>query len=390
MVENILHSEAIKKLRRDLRRAITDWDYLSGISGEGPIAEFEAEFAKIMESEYAIALTNATSALYVALMASGIGKGDEVILPSYTWPQTLTPVILTGATPVFADIQRDTVTVSPESVKKLINRKTRAIIAVHLYGIPSDVFTLHKIAKDHGCILIYDSAQGLGSYLNDKPLGTYGDFVAYSFGRSKLFSVGEGGALICRNRDLYEKAVAFSQHPLRIHKDIDNTEMREKVDGISMNFRLHPLVASLALGQLKGFIKSGIFKQLKERFKEIYETIKSTDIRHILPKIPEGASPNGMCLPLIIKRKDDLLKIKSLSEKYGFDIYLGGLQRPLHLTETIKRHRFIFHSDLRKSFIPSHKTHNHGSCPNTESRCKFQKQAFIKITDDVLRFKESA
>ncbi|MEW6418370.1 MAG: aminotransferase class I/II-fold pyridoxal phosphate-dependent enzyme [Nitrospirota bacterium] len=379
MLEELLYPEAIERLQRDLQNAITDWDYLSGISGEGPIAEFEAEFAKLNGSEYAIALTNATSALFVSLIASGIGKGDEVILPSYTWPQTLTPVILTGATPVFADIDSDTVTISPKSVEKLITRKTRAVIAVHLYGIPADVLQLDKIARDNGCILIYDSAQGFGAHFNNKPIGAYGNYVAYSLGRSKLFSVGEGGVLICRNRKLYERAIAFSQHPLRMHRDIDDTDLRMSIDGVSMNFRLHPLIASLALGQLKALIKYGKLKQLQARFKEVYERIKSTEAGCILPEIPVGASPSGICIPLIPKKKNDLLKIRGVLENLGLDTFDGGLKKPLHLTETIKRHRFIFHPNSRKFVIPPHKTHRHGICPNTESRSRDGKRVFIKM-----------
>lgn len=380
MLEELLYPDAIERLRRDLKRAATDWDYLSGISGEGPIAEFEAEFAKINESEYAIALTNATSALFVSLMASGIGRGDEVILPSYTWPQTLTPVILTGATPVFADIDKKTVTISPESVKNLISRKTRAIIAVHLYGIPADVLQLDKIARDNGCILIYDSAQGFGANFNDKPIGVYGDYVAYSLGRSKLFSVGEGGVLICRNRKLYEKAVAFSQHPLRMHRDIDDNEMRMSIDRVSMNFRMHPLIASLAVGQLEGLINSGKLKQLQTRFKEVYERIKSTEARHILPEIPAGASPSGICIPLIPKRKNELLKIRGVLENFNLDTFDGGIKTPLHLTKTIQRHRFIFHSKASNFVIPIHRTRRHKSCPNAEARCQEGRQVFIRMT----------
>src|SRR3990172_12232451 len=242
----LLYPEAIKRVQIDLQRAMTDWDFLSGVSGDGPIREFEKWFAGVAGGKYAIAMPNATSSLFVALMASGIGKGDEVILPAYTWPQTLTPVLLTGATPAFADIDADTVTLSPESVEKLITKKTKAIIGVHLFGIPADVIALEKIARDNGCTLIYDAAQGFGAcfknslsfrerggpvlrevegvrvgFSNERPIGAHGDYVAYSFGRSKLFSIGEGGALVCKDRGLYERVIAFSQHPLRMHGDID-------------------------------------------------------------------------------------------------------------------------------------------------------------------------
>lgn len=380
LMENkpLLYPEAIKRVQIDLQRAMTDWDFLSGVSGDGPIREFEKWFAGIAGGRYAIALPNATSALFVALMSAGIGHGDEVILPAYSWPQTLTPVLLTGATPVFADIDADTVTISPESVKSLITKKTKAIIGVHLFGIPADVIALEKIARDTGCILIYDAAQGFGACFNDRPIGAYGDFVAYSFGRSKLFSIGEGGALICQNKELYEMAIAFSQHPLRMHSDIDNPDMRMLIDGVSMNFRIHPLVASLALGQLRGLLDSGKLDHLKTKSKELYSILYSTELNHLLPAIPEGACPSGVCIPLIIKSEEDLLQSKHILKALDLDTFEGGLHIPLHLTDTIQRRRFLWSDEVVSSVIPFHTTHKPGSCPNTEERCKISPQIFIK------------
>ena len=413
----LLYPEAIKRVQIDLQRALTDWDFLSGVSGDGPIREFEKWFAGVAGGKYAIAMPNATSALFVSLMASGIGKGDEVILPAYTWPQTLTPVLLTGATAVFADIDADTVTISPESVKRLISGKTKAIIGVHLFGIPADVIALEKIARDNGCILIYDAAQGFGAFYNEtsmnhgpqrttkiyspklipppltgggqgegglrgfsneQPIGAHGDYVAYSFGRSKLFSIGEGGALVCKNRVLYEKAIAFSQHPLRMHGEIDDPDMRTLIDGVSMNFRIHPLVASLALGQLRGLLDSGKLVRLKVKFKELYSTLDSTELRHLLPAIPEGACPSGACIPLLIKTEEALVQSKYILKALGIDTFEGGIHTPLHLTETIQRHQFLWNWKTGNAVIPFDKTHTPGSCPNTEERCKICPQLFIK------------
>lgn len=369
----LLYPEAVKRVRKDLEIALTNWDYLSSVSGEGPVAEFEREFAKAAGGRYAIALTNATSALYVALMSLGIGRGDEVILPSYTWPQTLSPVILTGAIPVFADIGEDLVNISPESVEKLISKKTKAIIAVHLYGIPADVHALADIAKTARCSMIYDAAQGFGALVDGKPIGDYGDYVAFSFGRSKLFSVGEGGALLCRNRRLYERAVAFSQHPLRMHKDIDDNKLRQSIDGVSMNFRLHPLIASLAIGQLQGFYNSGELEVLSK----ISKTLESSAIKGVLPKIPANAMPSGVYFPVLIESSKDEARVAEYAKSIGLEIYEGGVQQPLHLTPTIGRHKLLSHMGQKGIEIPAHKTHKKGSCPNTEERCRLP-QLFLR------------
>jgi len=162
--------------------------------------------------------------------------------------------------------------------------------------------------------LIYDGAQAFGAKYNEKGIGAYGDFVAYSFGRSKLLSVGEGGALVCRTRELYERAIAFSQHPLRMHRDIDDNSMRKHIDGVALNFRMHPLIASLALGQLSGFLSSGKLEELKETFWELRECITTGGMEDILPKIPPEGSPSGVCLPLVIDRDERRMVEERLGE----------------------------------------------------------------------------
>jgi len=373
----LLYPDAVQRIHKDLEIALTNWDYLSSVGGEGPIAEFESAFVKAVGGQYAIALTNATSALYVALMSLGIGRGDEIILPSYTWPQTLTPVIVTGATPVFADIEKDAVTVSPKSVAALISKKTRAIIGVHLFGFPADVYALEEIARRAKCHLIYDAAQGFGSFYDSKPVGSYGDFSAFSFGRSKLFSIGEGGALICRTRDLYERAIAFSQHPLRMHKDVDNHRMRESIDGVSMNFRMHPLIASLALGQLKGLNDSNECRRLRATFMAIYKKAHLAKIKNYFSKISAASSPSGVAFPIILKDKKDRSSLQSSIEDLGLEIYEGGTQKPLHLSSTIQQHKLLSQYGLNSAMISEHHTHIKGSCPKTEERCRLP-QLFLR------------
>lgn len=376
----LLFPEAIKQIKHDLQKSAEDWDYLSGVSGEGPIAELEDNLLNTAGGNYAIAMTNATSALLTALIAGGIGKGDEVILPSYTWPQTLSPVILVGATPVFADIEDRSYSISVKAVEKLITGKTKAIIAVHLYGIPADVVRLEKLCNEYNCLLICDAAQGFGSFVYNKPIGSYGDFVALSFGRSKLLSAGEGGALICKKRELYEKAIIFSQHPLRAHKDVDDIKLRTLIDGISMNFRMHPLVASVTVGQLKGLMHSNYLEKLCNNFMTVYNTIKASEINFLLPVIYEGVLPSGICLPLILNDQNDLNKCNLTIRQIGMEAYEGGLQNALHLSVSIQNRRFsVMVSNSGKKLFPRHRSHIKGSCPNTEKRIN-NAQVFVKMT----------
>lgn len=375
----LLYPEAVSRLTTDLERAASDWDYLSAVSGNGPVAEFEQIFSAVSGGKHAIAMTNATSALLTALMAAGVGRGDEVILPSHTWPQTLTPVLIAGATPVFADIEKRSASIDPKSVRRLITEKTKAIIGVHLYGIPADAPALEKIAAKYKCSLIFDAAQGFGSQFNNKPIGEYGDFVAYSFGRSKLFSIGEGGALICKTQKLFEKAVAFSQHPLRMHKDIDDIALRHAIDGVSMNFRMHPLIASLAIGQLEGFVKSGKLKKLHQKFNEACSLMNESGHKGLLPSIPTGALPSGVCLPLLITKREAFDKCSLIIREMGLEWYEGGLQSPLHLSRTVLERQFPFAVNSRRKHFTSHLTHRKGSCPITEKRMALP-QVFLKTS----------
>jgi dTDP-4-amino-4,6-dideoxygalactose transaminase len=366
-------------MKQNMGKAVYDWDYLSGLSGEGPIVLFEEKLSDAVGGNYAIAMTNATSALLTSLMVGGVGRGDEVILPSYTWPQTLTPVILSGATPVFADIEDHSYSISVESAKKLITKKTKAIIAVHLYGMPADVVALEKLCNDRNCLLICDAAQGFGASQQGKSIGAYGDLVAFSFGRSKLFSVGEGGALICKTRELYEKAVAFSQHPLRVHKNVDDAELRNSVDGISMNFRMHPLIAALANGQITGLLQAGYLGRIRERFVELCSALEILKRPSVLPGLPEGASPSGVCLPLLIRGQSDLDKCREIVSGLGMETYEGGLHSALHLSGTVQKRNFPFlQRDSDNLLFQRHATHRKGSCPNAEKRTS-RTQFFVAI-----------
>jgi len=370
----ILYPEAIKRLTIDLEMACNNWDYLSSIGGRGPIEAFEKIFSKVVQGKKAIALNNATSALFVALLACGVKTGDEVILPAYTWPQTLTPVIMAGAIPVFADIGSDTVTISPESVSQLISEKTKAIIGVHLYGVPADVVALQKIAKKSHCALIFDAAQGFGATFSGKFLGAYGDFIACSLGRGKLLSAGEGGALICRAQHLYEKAVSLSQHPLRMHRDLDNPRMRERIDGVCMNFRMHPLIASLAIGQIEGLLAENICANLRLRVQEIYRELRYKEMDSFLPKVNEKAVPCSALLPLLCPKTSQTLIDLDFIKSGKMEIIEEPSILPLYLTPSIRRHKI--QGGVQK--IPKHPSHKIGSCPNTEERCRGN-QVFLKL-----------
>ena len=175
--------------------------------------QFEQEFAKSMGCEYGVALANGSVSLELALIALGIGEGDEVIVPSYTFIASASSVVLRGATPIFADVDPDTINISASSIREKISERTKAIIAVHLLGCPCDMDAILAIAKEFNIHVIEDCAQAHGASYRGKPVGSFGDVAAFSFCQDKIMSTGgEGGMLTTNSKELREKAWSFKDH----------------------------------------------------------------------------------------------------------------------------------------------------------------------------------
>jgi len=176
------------------------------------IKDFELEFAEGLGVKYALSTSSCTGALHLALLALGIGKGDEVIVPDITWVATASAVAYTGATPIFADVDNETWNISPKTLAPLITSKTKAIIPVHLYGFAAPMDALKIFADNHGLKIVEDAAPAIGTQIGSKFAGTFGDFGCFSFQGAKLLVTGEGGMLVTDNLELYEKAWKIQDH----------------------------------------------------------------------------------------------------------------------------------------------------------------------------------
>jgi dTDP-4-amino-4,6-dideoxygalactose transaminase len=175
--------------------------------------EFESAFAKYTGAKYALAVTNATAALHMACMATGLGPGDEVILPSLTFVATANAVRYAGAVPVFADIiGEQNLNISPAAIEALITEKTRAIIVVHYGGYACDMLRIGALAKQHNLKVIEDAAHAAGSWLDDRHLGTWGDIGCFSFFSNKNMTTGEGGMVVTNDDAMYEKLRLLRSH----------------------------------------------------------------------------------------------------------------------------------------------------------------------------------
>ncbi|EKD77365.1 MAG: hypothetical protein ACD_42C00358G0001, partial [uncultured bacterium] len=195
------------------------------------VAAFENEFARYLGLTNAVGVASGTDALVLALMALGVGRDDEVILPSMTATATANAVKQVGATPVFVDIEKNYYTIDPVLVEKAITEKTKAIIAVHLYGQPADMFSLLKIAKQYQVKLIEDCAQAVGAYYQKKPVGNFSDIACFSFFPTKnLGAMGDGGAIATNNNTLAERIRQLRQYGWDANRDSQFIGMNSRLD----------------------------------------------------------------------------------------------------------------------------------------------------------------
>ena len=215
--------------------------------------EFEAAFASYIQVKHAIAVTNATAALHLACMALGIGPGDEVIVPSLTFVATANAVRYVGAAPVFADItSTDNLNISPAAIEASITSHTRAIIVVHYAGYPCDMPAILEIARKHNLFVIEDAAHAVGSELEGRKLGAWGDIGCFSFFSNKNMTTGEGGMMTTDNAELAQKLGRLRSHgmtSLTWDRHKGHAWSYDVVD-LGYNYRIDEIRAALGLAQL--------------------------------------------------------------------------------------------------------------------------------------------
>lgn len=208
------------------------------------VAELQDKFAAYIGSKYALACSSGTSALHLALLAIGAGPGDEVIVPDLSFVATANAVTYTGAKPVLCDVNVDDWGLNVEQVKELINERTIAIIAVHLYGVPCRVEELRKVADDYGLCLIEDAAEGLcGGTCPAVKLGTIGDIGTFSFYGNKIITTGEGGMVVTNNKVLHDRMYKYRGQGV-----VDGR--RYYHDVVGYNYRMTDIQAAIGIEQL--------------------------------------------------------------------------------------------------------------------------------------------
>lgn len=267
----------------------------SANQGGKHVQSFEKSAASFVKSKYAIAVNSGTAALQAALYALDIKKGDEVLLPSFTFVATANAIVSTGAKPVFVDILKNNYTIDPDNLEKKITRKTRAIIPVHLYGNVAYVDRLSEISKKHDIPIIEDAAQSLGSTYKGKHTGTFFEMGCYSLYPAKVMTAGEGGFVVTKNKKLRDKLLMIRNHGMVHGYDT-------RIFGL--NLRLPEISAAIANVQLK---KLPSFLKSRRKNANLLSKLIS-ELKVDLPSQRKNENVNWYLYTIATKKRNLLLK----------------------------------------------------------------------------------
>lgn len=242
---------------------VTDAVSTGWISSAGKyVSEFEKQFAAYCDCKYGVAVCNGTVSLHLAMVALGIGKGDEVIIPTFTMIASAFAVSYTGATPVFVDADKDTWNIDVAKIEEKITSKTKAIMPVHIFGQMCEMDKIEAIAKKYNLFIVEDAAEAHGATYNGKKAGSYSDLGSFSFFANKNITTGEGGMLVTNNEELYNRARYFKNvcFPL----DGNRNYMHQD---IGFNYRMSNVIAAIGLAQTE---KADEYKVMRIRNNQLY------------------------------------------------------------------------------------------------------------------------
>jgi perosamine synthetase len=294
----------------------------SGWLTSGPlVSKFEEQFADFVGTKYAVALNSCTAALHSILLALGITKGDEVIVPTNTFVATANAVLYTGAKPIFADSDPETFNISPEDVKDKISNKTRAIIVVHLCGNPCEMDALCRIAEENNLILIEDCAHAHGAKYRGRNCGTFGTASAFSFYPNKVMTTGEGGMVVTNDQKLAEKIKIIRNHGRASYGPAEITDL-------GFNYRMPEINAILGLSQLAHISE---YVANRNMLAKLYNE-ELSEIKWITPqKVREGNISSYYAYNVKLEDVAPLTRDELMSKLNEKGIETSILYRPVHL-----------------------------------------------------------
>lgn len=284
---------------------------------------FEEELAAQMGVKHAVLLTSGTNALVASLKAAGIGAGDEVIIPSYTFFATAAAVVSVKAVPIIVNID-ETLSMSPKELKAALSPKTKAVIPVHMDGRPCDLEKISAICCEHNLVLIEDAAQAIGGSFNGKRLGSVGEFGCFSFNQDKIISAGEGGALICNDPFAYKRAQNIHDACCPFGATLKETFDKDKVV-IGGSMRVSEITGAMLRVQLKRL--DSIIARLKKNQLELEEALKGEGFK----LAPKNCSEGDCGTSVMVSFPDAQQALKSSQEWAKKDLKSFPISiRPAH------------------------------------------------------------
>jgi dTDP-4-amino-4,6-dideoxygalactose transaminase len=309
-------------------------------------AQLEKTFAGMTGSPHAVAVTNCTAALHLAMEILGVGANDEVIVPSLTFVATVNAIRYVGAQPVFCDVVGpDNLNLDPRQVEQLITPRTRAIAVMHYGGFPCDMDALLAIAKKHGLALVEDACHGPLSEFRGRKLGTLGDIGCFSFFSNKNISTGEGGIMVMNNREHFEKAKLMRSHGMTSlsYERAKGHAVTYDVITLGYNYRIDDIRASLALVQLQR-LRPDLEKRARIRARYVEQLRELEEV--IVPFASHTGFVSNYILPIVLRKADAATREAVRDQLHG-----RGIQTSVHYPPA---HRFSIYRN------------NHSSLPQTE------------------------
>lgn len=305
---------------------------------DGPnLLQFESDFSKFTGARYAIGVSNATSALFLSLKACGIGKGDEVIIPDLTFVATANAVVHTGASPVFADIDKCDMNISISSIKNSITKKTKAILPVHFAGRACNMNEIIKIAKSNNLIVIEDCAHAIGAKYEKKHVGTFGVVGCFSFYPTKNITTIEGGMVITNSRKIAEYVRMARNHGITkslIQRYSHGKPWDYDIIESGYNFRLDEIRSSLGISQLKRIQELNL---MRKKAHDYYNS-KLSKIKGVITPAFSKADHNVYHLYIIRIQKEYGIDRNELFRKLlERGISTSVHYKPLHLFTVFKK-----------------------------------------------------
>ena len=295
----------------------------------GPeIEEFETAIKNYIGSEYCLTVNSGTSALHASLLANNIGEGDEVIVPSFSFVSTANSVLFVNGKPIFADIEEQTFGLDPDKINNKIDSKTKAIIPMDYGGMSCQIQNIKEIATDNNLTLIEDAAEGLGSTIKNKKVGSLSDIAIFSFCGNKVLTTGEGGAIITNSKNIYVKLKLIRSHGRLDKTNYFDDPLGGEYIGLGYNWRMSSITAALGISQISKLDK--IIKMRQENAQYISSQLSKIS-QIIVPSPPEGYEHIYQMYTIRLPNKKirDSLHNFLLEKKIFSKVYF----QPIHLTD---------------------------------------------------------